>query len=402
MCHKDGTSKGNNKDDNPATPKCIPVPVVASSCKCTHPDSTNANENGMTCTDPKTNKELKDVKFCGTTEKCTQSDKSDTKVACTTSKGADTQGSCPTDQICSGSDTSPACANQGTCTGTCFKTTSQAAKCVPLAGGCTCDKASGTDSGMTCSNGKGHTACTKGTVCVGDPGKASCKGETCKCDTSGTTGGGNNGFTCTKPDGTTRKDTCIDAKMDCTDDPSNSDSKNPGIQCGAGDLAPAIIATLPPPPKPPCKVKDQSPCTQIVTAIGDVSTDPCKFISQLFGILLSFSGGIALLLIMQAGYRYMTSQGKPEAVQQAREQLIAAIVGLIFMIFSFVILQTIGVDILRIPTGGSASSACVGGAANNGSTGTIQKGGACDVAGNTLCAAPSTCKSTGGRAGTCQ
>jgi hypothetical protein len=44
----------------------------------------------------------------------------------------------------------------------------------------------------------------------------------------------------------------------------------------------------------------------------------------------------------------MTSQGKPEALQDAREQLTAAIVGLIFVILSFAILNIIGVNILKI------------------------------------------------------
>jgi len=39
----------------------------------------------------------------------------------------------------------------------------------------------------------------------------------------------------------------------------------------------------------------------------------------------------------------------PEALKDARDQLISAIIGLIFIIFSLVILQIIGVDILRIP-----------------------------------------------------
>ena len=68
-----------------------------------------------------------------------------------------------------------------------------------------------------------------------------------------------------------------------------------------------------------------------------------------FRILLSFAGAIALFLIIISGYRMMVSQGKPEAINAAREQLIAAIVGLLFMVFSLILLQTIGVDILKIP-----------------------------------------------------
>jgi hypothetical protein len=45
----------------------------------------------------------------------------------------------------------------------------------------------------------------------------------------------------------------------------------------------------------------------------------------------------------------MISQGNPEKIQAAREQLTAAIVGLLFIIFSLVIIQVLGYDILHIP-----------------------------------------------------
>jgi hypothetical protein len=44
----------------------------------------------------------------------------------------------------------------------------------------------------------------------------------------------------------------------------------------------------------------------------------------------------------------MTSTGNPEAIQEAKERITSAIVGLLFIIFSLVILQVIGVDILQI------------------------------------------------------
>ncbi len=85
------------------------------------------------------------------------------------------------------------------------------------------------------------------------------------------------------------------------------------------------------------------------TAIGDIPTKPIDFIQKLFGVILGVSGGIALLLIIFSGYRLMTSQGNPETIQGARETLTSAVVGLLFIIFSFVILEVIGVDILHIP-----------------------------------------------------
>jgi hypothetical protein len=85
------------------------------------------------------------------------------------------------------------------------------------------------------------------------------------------------------------------------------------------------------------------------TAVGNVPTNAGGFAQKLFAVLLSISGGIALILIIISGYRLMTSRGNPEQVQAAKEQLTAAIVGLLFVIFSLVVLQTIGVNILNLP-----------------------------------------------------
>lgn len=85
------------------------------------------------------------------------------------------------------------------------------------------------------------------------------------------------------------------------------------------------------------------------TAIGDIKTDASSFVSAMFELVLSISGGIALLLIIISGYRLMFSEGNPEKVKAARDQLISALVGLLFIIFSITILQIIGVNILHIP-----------------------------------------------------
>lgn len=88
---------------------------------------------------------------------------------------------------------------------------------------------------------------------------------------------------------------------------------------------------------------------RINTAIGYITVTVKDFVQSLFGIILSIAGGIALLLIIFSGYRMITSQGNPEHLQGARETLTSAIVGLLFIIFSLVILQAIGFDVLRIP-----------------------------------------------------
>ncbi len=149
--------------------------------------------------------------------------------------------------------------------------------------------------------------------------------------------------------------------------------------------------TPPPPPLPPCSewTKDNKLCLSFDTAFGNIATNPGQFISTIFGIILSAAGAIALLLIIRAGYKIMTSEGKPEGIKEGRDQLIAAIVGLLFLIFSFVFLQAIGVDILQVPGFGSAGS--------------VPSGGQCDASSSKDCAPGLTCKSVGGgKGGSCQ
>ncbi len=108
----------------------------------------------------------------------------------------------------------------------------------------------------------------------------------------------------------------------------------------------------------PCDAKgpgydDNIGCTKIRTAIGYVDTQANEFVRWVLGFVLGISGGIVLIIIIVSGYRLMTSQGDPEKVKNARDQLTAAIVGLLFIIFSLVILQLITRDILQIPGFGS-------------------------------------------------
>lgn len=84
------------------------------------------------------------------------------------------------------------------------------------------------------------------------------------------------------------------------------------------------------------------------TAIGNIPTNGLGFAEKAFSILLGISGAIALMLIIIAGYRLLVSRGNPEGIQNAREQIIAALVGLLFVIFSLVILQVIGYNILGV------------------------------------------------------
>jgi hypothetical protein len=109
-----------------------------------------------------------------------------------------------------------------------------------------------------------------------------------------------------------------------------------GYGCGSGN----------PPAPQPLSICQNGICK---TALGDLPTNLSALLTKVFSIALSIAGVVALGLIIASGYRLMISQGNPEQVKGAREQLTAAIVGLLFIIFSLVILQVIGVNILNIP-----------------------------------------------------
>lgn len=54
-------------------------------------------------------------------------------------------------------------------------------------------------------------------------------------------------------------------------------------------------------------------------------------------------------MILFGSFKIVTSSGNPEALNEGKEIIFAAIAGLLFIILSMVILKIIGADILQIP-----------------------------------------------------
>src|SRR3989344_3168519 len=98
------------------------------------------------------------------------------------------------------------------------------------------------------------------------------------------------------------------------------------------------------PPGPPGK----NPCEGGVckTAIGNLSTDIGAFSTQFLSIAIGLAGGIALVLMVIGSVRVLMSSGDPKNVGAGRDMIIAAVAGLLFLIFSVLILKFIGLNIL--------------------------------------------------------
>jgi hypothetical protein len=86
-----------------------------------------------------------------------------------------------------------------------------------------------------------------------------------------------------------------------------------------------------------------------MTAIGCVPTEPKAFVEGVLRVVSLAAGGIALVLMILAALGMVTSEGNAEALKEAQERFYYAIIGLLVIIFSVLLLQVIGVDILGLP-----------------------------------------------------
>ncbi len=92
-----------------------------------------------------------------------------------------------------------------------------------------------------------------------------------------------------------------------------------------------------------------NPVPAIDTAIGCVPTEPVAFIKAFLRFTLATFGGIAFLIMVMGVFRMITSAGNPDALKAGQEMFTSAIIGILFIIFSVLLLQIIGVGILNIP-----------------------------------------------------
>lgn len=92
---------------------------------------------------------------------------------------------------------------------------------------------------------------------------------------------------------------------------------------------------------------------KIYTAVGCISVDGKGFATDLIKLLLGVGGMATLLSILAASFIYTTSRGDSGKIKEAKDLITSAVSGLLFIIFSVIILEYIGVQVLHIPGLGS-------------------------------------------------
>lgn len=98
-----------------------------------------------------------------------------------------------------------------------------------------------------------------------------------------------------------------------------------------------------------CLEGDEEGVDGVWTAVGCISREPVNIVQILMRIGIMTGGGIGLLMLLAASFILTISQGDPKRTSEARDMIIAAIVGLLFIIFSVVLLEFVGYSVLRIP-----------------------------------------------------
>ena len=93
-------------------------------------------------------------------------------------------------------------------------------------------------------------------------------------------------------------------------------------------------------------------CNRIVdTVFGPISSDAAAFATKFLNIAIGIAGGVAFLLMVFGSYRLIFGGGNPEAIEQGKQVITAAIVGLLVIVFSVFILNLIGISILGLKIG---------------------------------------------------
>ncbi len=106
----------------------------------------------------------------------------------------------------------------------------------------------------------------------------------------------------------------------------------------------------------------QAPVTEGLEAVGEAGgiaggeTDLLVIIGRIINIALGFVGIVLLVILLYAGYEWMTSGGDPAKVDSAKTRIRNAVIGLVILMMSFAIVNFI-MNALIDATGGAGGGA---------------------------------------------
>lgn len=109
------------------------------------------------------------------------------------------------------------------------------------------------------------------------------------------------------------------------------------------NAAPAPIQTKTTKVKIGTKTTKATTCAKGVNTEFGLACNLADYVNLILKWALPVVGGLAVLMIIYAGYIYMTSQGNPEAVAKAKDIIIGVAIGVLLLFLIGVILGTLGI-----------------------------------------------------------
>jgi type IV secretory pathway VirB2 component (pilin) len=85
--------------------------------------------------------------------------------------------------------------------------------------------------------------------------------------------------------------------------------------------------------------------------VGNVAADPRDVIKRIINVVMGFLGMIAVLIILFAGFKWMTAGGNKENMEGAQKLLINGIIGLV-IVFSAWTVAWFAVNTIKVNVGG--------------------------------------------------
>lgn len=77
--------------------------------------------------------------------------------------------------------------------------------------------------------------------------------------------------------------------------------------------------------------------TETYTTQGFSDADPRKTVANIIKVALGFLGSIAVILVVIAGFKWMTAGGNEDKIAESKKLMTAAAVGLVIILLAFAI-----------------------------------------------------------------
>ena len=75
---------------------------------------------------------------------------------------------------------------------------------------------------------------------------------------------------------------------------------------------------------------------------GNTYTDYWEYINTIYAFSMKIGIGLTVLMIIYAGYLYMTSQGNPTKINEGKDIIIGSLTGFAMLLLVYFILKVIG------------------------------------------------------------